>query len=222
MRVFAALPLPQPALARLEKAVGELRRRGGDLRTVRPEGMHITLIFFGELGEERLAEVQSALEDRTLAGPPIDATIGGLGQFPPRGTPRVLYCPVRRGAEQVVALYGRLREAVLAAWGRGASEAGGTAAAGLSGVGLDGRLRSSGRPSWDDGRPFAPHVTVARNRGAPVAVDGFEELFDFEEPACLDRLVLFQSLLKPGGSEYRPLRTVTFKGDKGPPCEPSI
>jgi 2'-5' RNA ligase len=202
IRVFTALPLPTPALERLEKAAGELRRRAANLRVVHPEGLHVTLIFLGELEEGPLEDVKRALADPSLAGPAIEASLGGLGQFPPRGTPRVLYCSIRQGAEAIRTLHARLREALLAEWNTH-----GTGNGALSGP------RKALVPAWDDRRPFTPHVTVARSRGGPVELSELEEMFRFEQPATLDRLVLFQSILKPEGAEYRPLKTVRFMGE---------
>lgn len=206
LRVFAALPIPEDALRCLEKAAGELERRARGFRVLRPESMHITLIFFGELEEGPLGAVQRALDDPCLAVPSIQASIGGLGQFPPRGVPRVFYCPVRRGAGEIEALYRGLREKLLAVWGEPAprSRTGAQAPA-------------AGRPSWDDPRPFTPHITVARNRGGKAGPAALEDLFRFEQPITLDRLVLFQSLLRPEGAEYRPLKTIRFAGERGKP-----
>jgi 2'-5' RNA ligase len=38
-----------------------------------------------------------------------------------------------------------------------------------------------------------------------------EELLSFEERFTADRLVLYQSLLRPAGAEYRELRSVALK-----------
>jgi len=206
IRVFAALPLPGEALARLERAAEELERRGRDFRVVRPEGMHVTLFFFGELEQERVSLLQRAMEAPAVGMPALEASLGGLGQFPPRGAARVLYCPVLRGGEEIAGLHRRLREALLAAWESSPGQAG------QSGAG--------GRPPWDDRRPFKPHVTVARSRrggGAPGGLSGLEEAFGFEQPATLDRLVLYQSILKPGGAEYRPLKTVRLSQEHPTP-----
>ncbi len=60
------------------------------------------------------------------------------------------------------------------------------------------------------GRPFVPHITVARVRRGAAAAD----LPSFEPHrgarVTLDRLVLFRSILKPTGAEYHPLTTVLF------------
>ena len=154
--------------------------------------MHITLIFFGELDQRALAVVLGALEDPSLAVGPIAASLGGLGQFPPRGAPRVLYCPIRRGAEEIRDLHRRLRAVLLAAW----------AAADPAG------------PAWDEGRPLTPHLTVARGRGAAVVAEDLEDIYRFEQPITLERLVLLQSILRPAGAEYRPLKTVHLTGER--------
>ncbi|MBN1836827.1 MAG: 2'-5' RNA ligase family protein [Spirochaetales bacterium] len=203
VRAFAALPLPGEALARLERAGRELKRRSSDFRVVRPEGMHVTLFFFGDLEMERLEQVRQALRDPGLGVPAVQASLGGLGRFPPRGSPRVLYCPVLRGREEIEELHRRLREALLAAWYPN------------GGARRGARSGEAERPSWDDRRAFTPHVTVARSRGGRAGYGvpaGVEELFAFDQPACLDRVVLFQSVLKPEGAEYRPLEILGLTG----------
>jgi len=192
LRVFVALPLPEAVVERLGRAGEELQRRARLLRVVRPAAMHITLIFFGELDQRALAVVLGALEDPSLAVGPIAASLGGLGQFPPRGAPRVLYCPIRRGAEEIRDLHRRLRAVLLAAW----------AAADPAG------------PAWDEGRPLTPHLTVARGRGAAVVAEDLEDIYRFEQPITLERLVLLQSILRPAGAEYRPLKTVHLTGER--------
>ena len=161
--------------------------------------MHITLIFFGELDQRALAVVLGALEDPSLAVGPIAASLGGLGQFPPRGAPRVLYCPIRRGAEEIRELHRRLRAVLLAAW----------AAAGPTDVAAE-----PAGPAWDEGRPLTPHLTVARGRGGAVVPEDLEAIYRFEQPVTLERLVLLQSILRPAGAEYRPLKTVHLTGER--------
>lgn len=184
LRVFTALPLPAEAVRRLAEACAGLRRDFPNLRVVRPAGLHVTLQFFGELEGERVRGIAEALPAATgLALSRIAAVVGGLGQFPPAGAPRVLYCPLGAGSEAVGALYARLREALRPLAG-GAGE--------------------------QPGRAFQPHVTVARNKGGFIDLAAARQLFDFEIPVQLDRVVLFQSVLGRDGAEYRPLATAVF------------
>ena len=108
MRVFAAVPLPGAVQRRLAAAVDVLRDRSLGFVPVRPEAMHITLRFFGELDEQTVARLCTALENHPPGGEAFDVTIGGWGQFPPRGAPRVLFAALCEGARQVSTLHGEV------------------------------------------------------------------------------------------------------------------
>ncbi len=181
--MFAALPLPGPVLHRLEETARLLKGRQRELRTVRPEGMHITLRFFGELGEEEARRVQDALDDPALRIESIPAVLSGYGQFPPRGNPRVVWCGLGRGAAEVVA-FQKTFEAILA---------------------------RAGFPPDAQERAFTPHITLARvPPGVQVPPGTLESLPPLAEAFPFDRLVLFQSILRREGAEYLPLKIVPF------------
>lgn len=183
MRLFLALPLPPEVLRRLGEVAAGLRARSRELKVVQPESLHLTLVFLGERESREAEEVARLLEAPELAVPRIGAALGGYGQFPPHGSPRVLYTPLREGVGQVRELQ-----------------------AALSGV-----LRGGGIRLDEETRDFSPHITVARSREPRNAPEGLQELFEFEQRFTFDRLVLFQSLLRPQGAEHRPLKTVMFR-----------
>ncbi len=183
MRVFLALPMPGETVTGLQEGLEQLRRRYRGLNVVRPQGLHITLAFLGERGEQEVETIRALLEDPSLALPPIQASMRGYGQFPPQGIPRVLFCPLIDGAAEVVALQRS-----------------------LTGVLHRGEVHFE-----EDKRPFSPHFTLARNREARPEPQIVRELCGGERRFTFDRLVLFQSLLKRDGAEYLPLKTVLFK-----------
>ena len=192
MRVFAALPLPDQAVEKLGKLAAELKARYPDLKAVKPHGMHITMVFFGELNQEQILAVMRAMDSPELKLASIQAVMGGVGQFPPKGQPRVIYCPIQKGAPEIGYLYRVYYRLV----------------SGVEGLSLEGE------------RDFTPHVTLARNRVAGskgertrasrIALSEVEELFRFEYSLILDRLVLYQSILRPQGAEYKVMKTVAL------------
>jgi hypothetical protein len=105
MRVFAALPLPDQAVEKLGKLAAELKARYPDLKAVKPHGMHITMVFFGELNQEQILAVMRAMDSPELKLASIQAVMGGVGQFPPKGQPRVIYCPIQKGGPEIGYLY---------------------------------------------------------------------------------------------------------------------
>ncbi|MEX1252993.1 MAG: RNA 2',3'-cyclic phosphodiesterase [Dehalococcoidia bacterium] len=62
LRLFVACELPDDVREALGRVQADLRRAGADsLRWVRPEGIHVTLKFLGEVDAERVDAVTSAL-----------------------------------------------------------------------------------------------------------------------------------------------------------------
>ena len=82
MRIFAALPLPGQAVGKLEKLAEELNRRYPDLKVVKPHGLHITMVFFGELKQDQVLQIMRIMDRPELKVASIQAIIGGVEQFP--------------------------------------------------------------------------------------------------------------------------------------------
>jgi 2'-5' RNA ligase len=62
-------------------------------------------------------------------------------------------------------------------------------------------------------RPFRPHITVGRLNPPRNASEPLEALMRFPEPFWLDQLVLYRSVLGPGGSVYERLAGAPFGGE---------
>jgi 2'-5' RNA ligase len=133
MRVFAALPLPDAVLHALGDAAAALKRQNPRLRTTGFSGMHVTLHFFGEIDEKSAEKLGAFWEGGDFARPRISASLGPLGRFPERGTPRVIWIGLREGLEELQALNSLFQEKI-------------------SGLGYR-----------EDPRGFNPHITLARN-----------------------------------------------------------
>ncbi len=92
-RLFVALPLPEPVKRSLEP----LARGLGDVRWLGPEQQHLTLRFIGALDNGRLEEVAETLA--LVEGWPFELGLEGLGHFPPRGEPQVLWVGVTKSPD---------------------------------------------------------------------------------------------------------------------------
>jgi RNA 2',3'-cyclic 3'-phosphodiesterase len=91
VRAFVAIELD----ARLREAIGELqarlRPRLGGIRMVRPEGIHLTLRLLGDASPAQVEALRPRLASAAAPCPPCEAGVAGLGTFPERGSPRVLW-----------------------------------------------------------------------------------------------------------------------------------
>src|SRR6185436_9870816 len=91
MRVFVAATLPAAIRENLAAAQRALDALSLDVRWVRPEGIHLTLVFLGEVLAARLQGLAAALGALRGAAGPIVLEARGLGTFPESGRPRVIW-----------------------------------------------------------------------------------------------------------------------------------
>ena len=99
MRLFVALEIPAAVRDNLAAQINELRDlpaplAEGRLRWVRPENLHVTLKFIGEVEAAKLDGIRSALTAIGLNAP-VDLDFRGLGFFPDEKYPRVLWVGLR-------------------------------------------------------------------------------------------------------------------------------
>ncbi len=182
MRIFAALPLSSEIRKLLSEVMDKLSLSYKNLKRVPLLSLHITLHFFGEISEKKTEELKSVLDDPLLTGRIIKASLGGLSSFPARGNPRVIFCTLKEGAEEVVSFSRTFNEII----------------------------HNSGLAMEDEGRSFTPHITLARNKRERIDPHFLNSL-DLEQRVFLfDRLILYQSILRSTGAEHRPLKTLIF------------
>lgn len=68
-------------------------------RAVPADQLHLTLKFIGDVEESVLVDIREALAEISL--PPLTICLQGVGHFPPRGTPKVLWCGVSPAMETI-------------------------------------------------------------------------------------------------------------------------
>ena len=95
MRLFVALEIPSAVrdnLAAQIRGLRDLSSKVADKRPhwVRPENLHVTLKFIGEVSPTKLDSIRSALS-AIRSDAPVDLKFHGLGFFPNENYPRVLW-----------------------------------------------------------------------------------------------------------------------------------
>lgn len=97
VRAFLAVELAPPLHAGLVALKAELATHCSGVRWVRDEGLHATVKFLGATPEALLPAVQAAIADPVRRSPVLAAHVRGLGAFPSRRRPRVVWvgleCP---------------------------------------------------------------------------------------------------------------------------------
>lgn len=184
VRCFAALPIPGGVRESLERVLGPVRDLGWPVRWVRPEGVHITLKFFGEVARERVETIAESLDFAAQGIGPLAITLAGFGAFPAEDRARVLWAGVEAPAGLEL-----LQDRV-----ESRAEALGFSAEG-----------AVYRPHVTIGR-VREGERIARSEGTKLFGAAFSHAFTAEE------VVLFQSVPGHGGAVYTPLHQAALRG----------
>ena len=97
VRLFVALDLSPEIREALRNPVEELKPLAKSARWTRPEGMHVTLKFIGNVDAGKLAPVREALTG-VRSEAPVEMRVRGMGFFPDARRPRVLWCGIEASA----------------------------------------------------------------------------------------------------------------------------
>ena len=193
MRTFIAVNIPVDIKQNLQEEIDRLRAliRGENVRWVRPEGIHLTLKFLGEISNSSLGEIHQTLEREIEKHPTCTLRVGGFGCFPNHRRPRVLWIGITEDKGTLAQVQSSIHEKLVP-------------------LGFE-----------KEEKPFHPHLTLGRVRRnvsmsdltqLQEAVNEFVvgQIGKFE----VREIHLIESILKPSGAEYFPLGEYTL-GSKG-------
>jgi RNA 2',3'-cyclic 3'-phosphodiesterase len=108
MRCFVALALPPPVRKLLVQVQEALRRADAHVKWVEEENLHLSLKFLGDLDEDSVDRLKGILSVEALRWPRMALTYEGIGTFPERGVPRVVWAGCAGDLETPAALAGAI------------------------------------------------------------------------------------------------------------------
>jgi len=93
LRAFIAIELSIPVCDAIQKQTTRLRQTLGNdfVRWVPTQNMHLTLKFLGDTSTSHLDFLKQMLAREADSHPQFDLQLGGLGSFPTRRNPRLLW-----------------------------------------------------------------------------------------------------------------------------------
>ena len=186
MRCFIGIGLPETVRKLLTDAVRECRREQGSVSWTASENLHMTMEFLGEIQRERVFAVEKSLAEIAAGFSAFSIEAAGGGMFPGPRSPRILWAGFREPLELVKKLQQTISNTMMLV----------------------------GFPAED--RPFHPHVTVGRVRGALSSGWGDWFLQCFAGRAFgvvpVSSITLFESRLSKGGAIYSVIREFPFGG----------
>jgi 2'-5' RNA ligase len=91
MRTFVAIEIPEETKRAVAEVQTRLKGSGTEASWTRPEGIHVTLKFLGEVPEERVNEIAAALAQAVEGRSRFRLNGAGIGAFPNEKDPRVVW-----------------------------------------------------------------------------------------------------------------------------------
>ncbi|MBN2034515.1 MAG: RNA 2',3'-cyclic phosphodiesterase [Deltaproteobacteria bacterium] len=187
IRSFLAFDLPPQIRQVLLNLYSEVSRSSLNAKWVRPESIHLTMVFMGEIREADLPLVIDAIGEVCLHYGPFPTALQSMGSFPSSRNPRVLWLGVDTDLERM----SRFRDD------------------------LEQRLLPFGIQV--EKRGFHPHLTLGRFKKLGKKTAELEELLSkhrgLTSALCsLNELILFRSDLRPAGAVYTKIESWALTG----------
>ena len=205
IRCFVAVELPEELRGRIAAGTAFLKKSKADVKWVRPENLHLTIKFLGQVPEDRVPELTGLLKEAVREAKPFEIEVAGAGVFPGPGSPRVFWVGVS-DPRRLLARLARDVEEVLGKAGYGQQEKRDFFSPHLT----LGRLRES-RPAGPR-RPSLKGGAEGREEARRLA----DELATLKDALFgkinLENISLMRSELGPGGARYSRLAKIEFGG----------
>jgi len=176
MRLFIAIEIPGEIKQKMADVQRRLRDTDVDAGWTRPEGIHLTLKFLGEVPEAKVRDIINGLQRAVEGVGPFRLDVGGAGTFPGPKNARVVWVGISGDVAKLARLQSSVEETI-------------------SGIGFE-----------RDKRAFTPHLTLGRIkyiRSRDKWLKALDELKDIRLSGFdVEAVSLMKSELKPSGAVY--------------------
>jgi 2'-5' RNA ligase len=188
-RLFIAIELPPNVLKAITQVQDDLKQAVPEhaIRWTRPEGIHLTLKFLGDVQTKHLNDLKTALSQIAAEHTVLELGIEGLGCFPNYARPRVLWVGLIGDTRSLQSLQTTVER----------------------------YIAPLGFPT--EKRGFKPHLTLGRtarsaNRGDVTKIGGITQEHDIGHLTAwqVKSLSLMRSHLKPTGAQYTQIAEATL------------
>jgi 2'-5' RNA ligase len=185
VRCFVGIALPDPVRDLMVRVQEALRRADADVKWVERQNLHLSLKFLGDVDEGALASLKGTLSIEALRWPATALAYGGVGTFPERGAPRVVWAGCSGDLETLAGLAGAVERSA----------------------------EQVGVPR--EGHPFVAHLTLGRVKSGrnlrPLrsAIENQREVALGRE--VVKEFVLYRSTLTPRGPIYESIAAFPLK-----------
>jgi RNA 2',3'-cyclic 3'-phosphodiesterase len=180
-RTFIAFDTPAKIKNDIEIIQSKLRSAGADVKWEHKDKFHATIKFLGDVENSRLDSIIDKIANSIKQYPPTEIIYDGIGVFPNRNNPRVIWI----GCTNSDGIIKKIK------------------------IALDKNLVNDGFEI--EKRTFYPHITLGRvksDRGLKNLLPMLENLTFEPQNTLIKEILVMKSVLKHEGSEYSVLKSI--------------
>ncbi len=179
MRLFIALDFDEQILNLLAEKYYILKSNVHQkLKWVEPEKWHLTLKFLGNTNSNKISDIIEQMEKINYSNIPTSVKIQGLGAFPEKNQPKIIFANISTDNQNLNQLKLNLEDQLFE-------------------IGFD-----------KDKRNFNPHLTLARSKKSTDLKQIFNDLKPYYDSdfinfkGKIEKITLYESKLSASGAEY--------------------
>jgi 2'-5' RNA ligase len=176
VRAFIAAQIDDELREGLRLTIEELKKSDPYVRWIRPENLHVTLKFLGDVETDKIDAITSEMRNTAAAEQPFGLAVSGIGVIPNPRYPRVIYTNLMDDGQKLKNLSKRLDEAM---------------------------ARLGFQP---EERDFLPHLTLGRVKSFKAKSILIMKIREFHKRQIgrldVGSIHLIKSELKPAGAIY--------------------
>lgn len=94
MRAFIAIDLPEKVKSKMAELENDLKKCGLAFRWVKPENLHLTLKFLGNINQEQVSKIKEAITKISGKFSAFKANFNGFGFFPNEKKPKIFFISI--------------------------------------------------------------------------------------------------------------------------------
>ncbi len=187
LRLFIAFETPPAVKEAAFELITRLRGAGADVSWERDEKLHCTLKFLGSTPEDRIPDITRSLWAVALVTPVFRVRYRGLGCFPSRRDPRIVWAGIENDGGELARLH----------------------------AGIEAAMETLGYAKEE--RAFRPHLTLGRvrsPRNSRKLIEILETLTLSTDTFPVADIRLMSSETRPSGSVYTVREAFALVGNR--------
>lgn len=186
IRSFIAIDIPRNIKDIISEIQYDLKKSEADVKWVKPDIIHLTLKFLGNIEEGQVEEIKKSMIQSASGIGPFSMRLTDIGVFPNIKYPRVIWVGLEEESGRLLSLQERIEE-------------------NLGPLGFD-----------PEGRKFSPHLTIGRvksfkGKSRLVNLIHTRKDISINESIAVSEINLMKSELKITGPIYTVLEKVSLQ-----------